>query len=70
MQKYWLVQKPFIYDVTLKAGLAYMMTDSYQIIRQQSNTIWDIIDSTWGVCILCFTIVLSKISNFINLKRR
>lgn len=32
-QKYWLTEKPIIYDITSKTGLAFMMAGTYQVIK-------------------------------------
>lgn len=40
------------------------------MIETVTPTIWDVIDTSWGIVILAFTVFLSKIARYLNVRER
>ena len=56
-------------DTNLK-GLGFELLSESQYIESTDKTIWDIIDKSWGIFILFFSIMLQKITHYLNIKSR
>ena len=40
------------------------------MIANSATSLWNMIDSSWGIFILSFTLILQKISHYLNIKER
>ena len=52
------------------AGINVVLSDTQTIIDYTNNTFFDIIQNIWGFAIICFTILLMKLTKYINLRQK
>ena len=51
-------------------GLLFALQNTVTEISDQSGTFFDIIQNVWSFAVVCFTIILAKITKYINLRQK
>lgn len=51
-------------------GTTIELLEEMIMIETSTPTIWDVIDTSWGIVILAFTVFLSKIARYLNVRER
>lgn len=66
----WTTYRYKTLDDTNLKGVGFELLSESQYIESTEKTIWDIIDTSWGIFILFFSIILQKITHYFNIKSR
>lgn len=54
----------------MATGFIFTLNSYVLVLSTTADTIWDVIQNAWGLVILCFTVILTRFTTFMNVRQR